>query len=292
MGELILPKITIVTPSLNQVQYLEATIQSILSQNYPNLEYIIVDGGSTDGSVDIIKKYEQHLAWWVSEKDNGLYDAILKGFSQSKGEIMAWLNADDLYHSNAFSNIVRVFQKFPEIEWLSGVVTTFDEAGFVVDVKMPHLWSKLNYLNLDYRFIQQESIFWKRSLWDKAGGNLNIKLKYAGDLELWFRFFNFAKLYYAPILIGGFRQRSQNQITLDFFPDYVAEASRCIKEELEKYSILKKIKIKLSYTLDNFCYKTPLIRRLYKSLNVREKHLGYPKTIKFDRFIQEFVLTT
>ena len=95
-----LPKISIVTPSFNQAQFIEETILSVLNQNYPNLEYIIIDGGSTDGSVDIIKKYADKIAYWVSEKDSGMYDAINKGFGKSTGEILAWINSDDIFFDN------------------------------------------------------------------------------------------------------------------------------------------------------------------------------------------------
>ncbi len=93
------PKISIVTPSFNHAQFLEETILSVITQNYPNLEYVIIDGGSTDGSVDIIKKYEKHLTYWVSEPDNGHGDALNKGFAKSTGEIMAWINSDDKYYT-------------------------------------------------------------------------------------------------------------------------------------------------------------------------------------------------
>lgn len=111
------PKITIVTPTFNRVHYLEDTILSVLNQNYPNLEYIIIDGGSTDGSIDIIKKYESYLAYWISEPDEGFYHAIQKGFNKSKGDIMAWLNSDDKYHPGALKIVSEVFS---DLKMLNG----------------------------------------------------------------------------------------------------------------------------------------------------------------------------
>lgn len=115
----VLPKISIVTPSYNQGEFIEATINSILTQNYPNLQYIIIDGGSTDGSVEIIKKYEKYLHFWCSEPDAGQYDAINKGFARSSGEIMAWLNSDDMYCPWVFKTVADVMSDFSEIEWLT-----------------------------------------------------------------------------------------------------------------------------------------------------------------------------
>ena len=109
-----LPKVSIITPSFNQGQFLEASIRSVLEQDYPNIEYIVVDGGSKDQSVEVIKKYQDRLTWWVSEKDKGHADALNKGFSHATGEILAWLNSDDIYFPNAVSEAVAILKSHPE----------------------------------------------------------------------------------------------------------------------------------------------------------------------------------
>ena len=103
------PKFTIVTPNYNGDKFLEQTILSVINQNYPNLEYIIIDGGSNDSSIEIIKKYENYLTYWISEPDNGMYEAIQKGFDKSTGEIMAWVNSDDMSHNNSFFTVHKQF---------------------------------------------------------------------------------------------------------------------------------------------------------------------------------------
>lgn len=199
-------KITIVTPSFNSVRYLEATIQSILSQNYPELEYIIIDGGSKDGTVEIIKKYEKHLAYWVSEPDQGMYYAIQKGFKKSTGEIMAWLNSDDKYHNNSLQIVNSVFNDNPDVEWIVGMPTIYNKDGLCVKVMKGRGWSKSRFWLKDYKWIQQESVFWRRSLWERSGSAINTKYRYASDLELWFRFFQYAKLYEVETVFAGFRK--------------------------------------------------------------------------------------
>ena len=230
-----LPAISIITPSFNQGEFLEECIDSVLSQNYPNLEYIIMDGGSSDGSVEIIKKYEKYLAYWQSQPDGGQYNAINDGFKKTTGEIMAWLNSDDKYHHNAFFKVAHVFSTHENVEWLTGRHTLWDKDGAVQLIEtewLPeHSREKFFQKQYDKPWIQQESTFWRRSLWEKAGSGLATDLDYAGDLELWLRFFRFAPLYTVDALLGGYRVHGNQKAAL-FMDKYREEAERVIDEEL------------------------------------------------------------
>ena len=226
------PKISIVTPSFEQASFLEAAIRSVLNQNYPNLEYVIIDGGSTDGSVDIIKKYQQHLHYWCSEPDNGQYEAINKGFSHTTGEIMAWLNSDDMYCPWAFKTVASIMSDLPEVEWLTtlnpghwdmkgfckgfGSIAGFSREAFLDGCYLP------TFKKFTISWIQQESTFWKRDLWEKSGKEIPTEFSLAGDFELWSRFYRYAELYGTTSPLGGFRfqnkQRSQDKVK------YIAEA--------------------------------------------------------------------
>ena len=226
-----LPKISIVTPNYNKGEFLEYTIKSVLSQGYPNLEYIIIDGGSTDNSVEIIKKYQDRLSYWVSESDNGMYDAIRKGFSHATGEIMAWIGSDDMYHPNSFNIVAEIF-KNKNVNWLVGATTHFDISGRCVAVHPSRYFSRVDLLSGDYKWIQQESSFWRRSLYDKVGG-LNATLRYAGDFDLWLRFSRFEKMYICPSLLGGFRLSTEGQLSL-LTDKYEKEVFDCIKLECKE----------------------------------------------------------
>lgn len=223
-----IPRISIVTPNYNSGKYLEETILSVLDQCYPNLEYIIIDGGSTDNSVEIIKKYADSLTYWESEKDKGMYHAIQKGFEKSTGEIMAWINSDDIYHRNSLFSIAEIFSSFPEVNWIVGASTNIDDKGRTIFVNQSRKFSKFDFYNHDFKWLQQESVFWRRTLWEKAGSRLNTDLKYAGDFELWLRFFQHDLLYVTHALTGGFRFRTSEQISLEKMDDYLREAEESI----------------------------------------------------------------
>ena len=204
-------KVSLVTPVFNSARYLEQAITSVLSQNYPNLEYSIVDGGSTDGSLEIIRRYQDRLHWWVSEPDRGMYDALNKGFARSSGEVMGWISATDLLHAGALATVSSVFASFPQVEWITGRPTALNEAGMIVGVLRLRRWSRARFLAGANRYIQQESTFWRRSLWERAGAHVDASRRNGNDFELWVRFFRYARLYSVDALIGGFRAHTDSR---------------------------------------------------------------------------------
>jgi len=286
------PKITIVTPVLNQVELIEFAIQSILNQNYPKLEYIIIDGGSSDGTVDIIRKYESKLAYWVSEPDNGMYDAIQKGFNHSTGEIMAWLNADDMYHIGALFTIAEIFSSFPEVEWLEGINTFWDNhysGGRVVAIEPSRVFSKYEFLMGDYHWIQQESTVWRRTLWNKTNG-LNINLKYAGDFALWLTFFRYAKLYRTNALIGGFRQWSDQQLSHNGLDKYEKECNAVLQNEIISQEEARLIsRYKMICKLNRFFSKSKYLFKINLEQRFRNKFFGYTPLIHYSFEKRKFV---
>lgn len=209
-GTFIWPKISIVTPNYNYSQFIEETIRSVLLQNYPNFEYIVIDDGSTDRSVEIIKKYDSWLTHWETMPNQGQANAINRGFMRTTGEIMAWINSDDIYMPGAFYSIAEVFSAYNDIKWLSGYSCVSD-IGRETTTYGTCYKNLYDFISGDYKWIQQESVFWKRSLWEMSGGRINEEYKFQIDGELWTRFFEFESLWYINRVLGIYRMHDSNR---------------------------------------------------------------------------------
>ncbi len=257
------PCITIVTAVRNGARYIEDTICSIVNQGYPNLEYFVVDGASTDGTTDIIRKYEKHITWWVSQPDKGVYDALNTGFARSTGDIMGWLNASDQLHVKSLFAVGSIFATLPDVEWITGRPTGYNSAGMTILVKDLPRWSRFRFLAGANRYIQQESTFWRRSLWNRAGGCLDSSYRDAGDCELWVRFFRHAKLYSVDALIGGFRPHV-DAITSAAKDEYDRHFEEIIEREVS--SIQGAGNVKLFRRMNDFMQRIPKVRGLWQSL--------------------------
>jgi glycosyltransferase involved in cell wall biosynthesis len=184
-------KVSIVTPSYNQAEFLEQTIRSVLGQNYPDLEYIIVDGGSTDGSVEIIKKYAAKLAWWVSEPDKGQADAINKGLCRVSGEIVAWLNSDDVYAPAVIAQAVKAFEQNPDLGLVYGNAVTFDGNGHPLNDLLFDDWGLAGLVA--FNIICQPAVFMRRKYLEQAE-YLDESFHYLLDHNLWLRIANISKI--------------------------------------------------------------------------------------------------
>jgi glycosyltransferase involved in cell wall biosynthesis len=179
------PLVSIITPSFNQARYLEATINSVLGQDYPRIEYIIVDGGSTDESAEIIKKHEGRIAWWVSEQDKGQTDAINKGFNRATGDILAWINSDDTYNAGAVSAAVKYLTENPEVAMVYADCNFINEDDQIIG-KFNAAQTDLPRLRKGYVHIPQQTMFFRAKYW-KQLGPLDPSFYFAMDYDLWTR---------------------------------------------------------------------------------------------------------
>lgn len=264
-------KISVVTVCYNMASYIEQTIKSILNQEYPNLEYIIIDGGSSDGTQSIIEKYKSSLAYYVSEPDNGMYDAINKGFSHATGDIIAWLNADDIYMPWTFNMVNRIFSTYSDINWIGGKSAFLTEDGVLAQVfpksaiktqkDIENGWCRMDVLGP----LLQEGMFWRKSLMDKAG-SLNTSYRYAGDFELWTRFAKYSNLVAIDIPLAAFRRRNEG-LSIGQRNKYNDEVNNAISSKPKYPNILWRIG-----------HKYTIIKQLLRLLRLRKNDVIFYKT--------------
>ena len=213
-------KVTVITPSYNQALYLEETILSVLNQDYPNIEYILIDGGSTDGSLEIIKRYESRISYWVSESDLGQTDAINKGFSKASGDVYAWLNSDDTYRSGAVGAAVEFLSRNPEIGMVYGNAYYIDDQSEVV-ARYPAGTTDYKRLRRGVNTIPQQAMFFRSILWDMVGP-LDPSFYYAMDYDLWTRIAAVSPIAFHDQMWAHFRLQNESKS--------LREAYRCWPE--------------------------------------------------------------
>lgn len=224
------PKITIVTPSFQQADYLERTLRSVIDQDYPNLEYFVLDGGSRDGSVDIIRRYAAHLAGWESRPDGGQAAAVREGLSRGTGEIMAWLNSDDVIYPGTLRYVADYFDRHPEVDVVFGhrIVIDKNDCETARWVLPPHDPEFLSWAD----FLPQECTFWRRRIYEKVGG-MDPSFRFALDWDLFLRFQRAgAKMVRLPYFMGGFRIHPEQKNAVTIGSDGHREMKRIRDEAL------------------------------------------------------------
>ena len=255
------PRVSIVIPSFNQSRYLSRTLDSILSQYYSNLELIVIDGGSTDGSLEIIQARSSRIHYWVSEPDGGHAQAILKGFAKATGDIMAWLNSDDFYFPWTLAVVSQIFQQFPDVDWITGRGTLGNSEGAVIREQHDRK-NMFSFLIGDYGWIQQESTFWRRSLWERA---LPLILPHASlspmmiDSLVWCCFYRFADIYNVNSQLACYRQHTVNRAEQN--------PRLCVTET--DFFISKLLSPKLSLRLRVLAHTYRFLRQLFSLFPLR-----------------------
>ena len=198
-----LPFISVVTPSYNQARFLEETLTSVRTQDYPRTEHIVIDGGSTDGSVDIIRRHAPHLSYWVSEPDRGQSHAINKGFAQAHGDVLAYLNSDDTYLPGALHKVGEVFAQYPDVDLVYGDYVYTDVGG--QPLRRRHVFASISYESLLYHdYLGQPAVFFRRSLFERVGP-LDESLHYCMDWDLFLRMWRVCRPRHIPLVLATYR---------------------------------------------------------------------------------------
>jgi len=285
------PLVTIITPSFNQDKYLEATIKSVLGQDYPHIEYFIVDGGSTDGSIDIIRKYKDKISWWVSEKDNGQGDAINKGMTRASGDIIAWVNSDDLYLKGAISKAVEAIENKPDCGFVFSNVLSIDADTKIINTMRYGNWGVADLAS--FKIIGQPSVFMNRKILEETGfldETYNLLL----DPHLWLRIALKSDIYYIDDYWAAARYHSEAKNSAQG-PNYPKDAIRLInwmKETPEFRDIFRANKNRIYAGAYDFSARYLLDSGLYRQAFIYylRSFLRYPPTAakEFKRILFSF----
>lgn len=199
------PRITIVTPALSRDEWLEATVRSVVHQDYPNLEYIVIEDGTSAERRRVLDRYASNFSWQACPPGTEFFAALNLAFAKSTGEILGWLEPGEMLHVNGAAVIGGVFAALPSVEWITGRPFHFNPSGMPTGMKHLERWSRMRFLAGGNKYIHRDTTFWRRSLWERAGGALSTEWGLAGDFELFIRLFRHARLYSVDALIGGYR---------------------------------------------------------------------------------------
>jgi glycosyltransferase involved in cell wall biosynthesis len=241
------PGVSIVTPSYNQARFIEETIRSVLLQGYPDLEYIIIDGGSTDGSVEVIRKYEPWLAYWVSEPDRGQSDAINKGFVRASGEIAAWLNSDDTYEPGALCRIAQEFGADQAKALVYGDCNVVDENGkFMWVMRQPCVTLDKLIRYWANTAIPQQATFFRRQVLEKVG-LLNCEMHFSMDYDLWLRIAQEYEFHHIEHTLANHRMHGESK-TGQGWEAFFREAGVVSKKYWGPKTSLRYIRLLLEYS--------------------------------------------
>lgn len=269
-------QISVITPNFNGAASLARSVDSVLAQDYPHYEYIVVDGGSTDASLKILEPNRNRFTHLISEPDRGQYDAINKGFSKATGDIFCWLNSDDVYFPWTFRVVARIFEEFPEIDWISGVPCSLREGAIQGISRVSPFPQELLAGGAFYPeglgCVMQECGFWRRSLFEKVGG-LDLRWSIAADFDLWTRFAQHTELVATTATLGGFNYTGDNR-SFTGANLYAEEVSQ-IRRSLPSAKVCEGDKlIKRKRDAEPFFFKHPWSKRFLHSWFYFTSHRG------------------
>ena len=287
-------KISVITPNYNNVNTLKNTIDSVLNQKFDNLEYIIVDGGSTDGSIELINEYRGRVDKIIVEPDRGQYDAINKGMNVATGDILCWINSDDILLPWSLKLVSDIFQKNSDIDWIMGLPSFINTDGYFYNYSQSHIpliradIKEGKYNGVQYPYLQQESMFWRRSLWFASGG-LNLDFKLAADFELWTRFACHSELIAIDVPLSCFRIGDGEQRSVKLIKMYEKEVQDLNNDKrnwFQQKFFVARVKSKLFRLICQY-----LTVRTYQEITIHKKSRSLIKVKSVGNFLRISFLT-